>query len=64
MMGPGGAEGGGLPLGRVVVAIIEVSFSSEMLLLQLSPACLAACDIYDFSSKCPKVKMYTCVYGI
>jgi hypothetical protein len=29
-----GAEGGGLPFGRVFVAILEMSFSSEMLFLR------------------------------
>jgi hypothetical protein len=48
-----GAEGGGVPLGRVVVAILEVLLSSEMFRSAVSPVCLAACNIYGFLSSCP-----------
>ena len=47
MMGLGGAEGGGLPLGRAFVAILDVNEMRR-----------EASDVYGFYSSCPWVEMY------
>jgi hypothetical protein len=61
MMGCGGAEGGGLPLGRVFVAILDVYFFPNEMLIPCTPRgfrymwfyialrsrCIRVCMVYD-----------------